>query len=334
MKIVVRAPNWIGDVVLSLPALESLRKNLPQAQIWIAAREEVQDLYLSFDFVKGIIPLSGLNNFKNMRESAKKIKEYHFDAGLLLTNSFSSALLFFLAKIPQRWGYSRDNRALLLTKGVPLKNQDGPASHQLNYYLELISGLGFQTSNPELILPRSSKEKDWAKNELSALGYEPKKPLVILNPGAYYGPSKRWPAARFAELASMLQKKNKVQIMIVGSAEEVELAESIASSMAERPINVTGKTTLRQLAELISLANLFITNDSGSMHITNALRVPLIAIFGPTDPRVTGPFHQPSAVIKKEVACWPCSYRKCPFDHRCMMEIESQEIFTASQSFL
>ena len=334
MKIVVRAPNWIGDVVLSFPALESLRKNLPHAQIWIAAREEAQDLYSSFDFVKGIIPLSGLNNFKNMWESAKKIREYNFDVGLLLTNSFSSALLFFLARIPQRWGYSRDNRGLLLTKGIPFKNQDGSASHQVNYYLNLISSLGFQTSIPELILPLSAEEKDWPKKVLSALGYDPKKPLVILSPGAYYGPSKRWPASRFAELASLLQKKNKAQIVIVGSAEEVELAKSIASSMVKKPINLAGKTTLRQLAELISLANLIITNDSGPMHITNALRVPLIAIFGPTDPLVTGPFHQPSTVIKKDAACWPCSYRKCPFDHRCMMEIEPEEILLASQNFL
>jgi heptosyltransferase-2 len=334
MKIVVRAPNWIGDVVLSFPALESLKRNLPQAQIWIAAREEVQDLYSSLDFVKGIIPLPGLNNFRNLREASKKIKEYDFDIGLLLANSFSSALLFFLAKIPQRWGYSRDNRGFLLTKGVPFKNLDGPASHQVNYYLNLISGLGFQTSDPELVLPLSSREKDWVKNELSASGYDQKKPLIILNPGAYYGPAKRWPASRFAELASMLQEKNKAQILIVGSAEEVELVESIASSMTERPINMAGKTTLLQLAELISLADLFITNDSGPMHITNALRVPLIAIFGPTDPRVTGPFHQPSAVIKKEVPCWPCSYRACPFDHRCMTEIEPEEIFTLSQNFL
>jgi heptosyltransferase-2 len=334
MKIVVRAPNWLGDVVLSFPAIENLRKNLPQAQTWIAAREEVQDLYLSFDFVKGIIPLSGLNNFKNVKEVAKKIKEYNFDIGLLLTNSFSSALLFYLAKIPQRWGYSRDNRGFLLTKGVPFKNQDEAPSHQVNYYLNLISGLGFQTSSPELVLPLSPEEQEWVKNELSALGYDSKKPLVIINPGAYYGPAKRWPASRFAELASMLQEKNKVQILIVGSAEEAELAESIASSMSERPINMTGKTTLRQLAELISLADLFITNDSGPMHITNALRIPLIAIFGPTDPRLTGPFHQPAAVIKKEVLCWPCSYRKCPFDHRCMTEIDPVEIFTESQNFL
>jgi len=334
MKIVVRAPNWIGDVVLSFPALESLKRNLPQAQIWIAAREEVQDLYSSLDFVKGIIPLPGLNNFRNLRDASKKIKEYDFDIGLLLTNSFSSALLFFLAKIPQRWGYSRDNRGFLLTKGVPIKNLDGPASHQVHYYLNLISGLGFQTSDPELVLSLSLREKNWAKNELSASGYDLKKPLIILNPGAYYGPAKRWPASRFAELASMFQKKNKAQILIIGSAEEVELVESIASSMTERPINMAGKTTLLQLAELISLADLFITNDSGPMHITNALRIPLIAIFGPTDPRVTGPFHQPSAVIKKEVACWPCSYRICPFDHRCMTEIEPEEIFTLSQNFL
>jgi len=334
MKIIVRAPNWIGDVILSFPALNSLKKNFPQAQIWIAAREWAQDLYVSFDFVKDIISLPEMNNLKNVMESAQKIRRYNFDIGLLLTNSFSSALLFYLAKIPQRWGYNRDNRGFLLTKGAALKNLYNSSSHQVNYYLNLISSLGFQISPPELVLPLSIEEKNWAKKELSSFGVEPDKPLIILNPGASYGPAKRWPAPKFADLAAILQKKKQAQILIVGSSEEVALAESIASSMIKKPINIAGKTTLRQLAVLISFANLFITNDSGPMHIANALRVPVVAIFGPTDPQVTGPFHQPSTFVKKDVSCWPCSYRKCPFDHRCMKKIEPGDVFLASQNFL
>jgi len=334
MKIVVRAPNWIGDVILSYPALKSLRLNFPQVQIWIAAKEWVQDLCNSFDFIEGTISLPKLNNLKNIKKAAQRIKGHNFDIGLLLTNSFSSAFLFYLAKIPQRWGYSQDNRGFLLTKGAALKKLDDSSSHQVNYYLNLISRLGLQTSPPELVIPLSSEEKNWAKRELTSLGYEPSKPLVILSPGAYYGPAKRWPASKFSELASMLQKKKRAEILIVGSPDEVRLAESISSSLEKNPINMAGKTTLRQLSVLISLANLFITNDSGPMHIANALRVPVIAIFGPTDPRVTGPFHQPSTVIKKDVPCWPCSYRKCPFDHRCMMEIEPEDIFLESQNFL
>ena len=334
MKIVVRAPNWIGDSILSLPALESLKRNFSQAQIWIAAREEIQDLFISLNFVKDVITLPVVNNFKNIKESAKKIKSHHFDISLLLTNSFSSAFLFYLAKIPQRWGYLRDNRGFILTRGVPLKKMDNSPSHQVDYYLNLISALGLQTFPPELAFPLSPEEKNWAKKKLSSLGYKPNKPLVILNPGAYYGPAKRWPASKFAELAKMLQKKKKPEILIVGSPEEVSLAESIASSLDKKPINTAGATTLRQLAALTSFANLFITNDSGPMHMASALRIPVIAIFGPTDPRITGPFHQPSVVVKKDVPCWPCSYRKCPFDHRCMMDIDPEDILEVSQNFL
>lgn len=332
MKIAVRAPNWIGDVILSTPALESLRKNCPRAHIWIVARDKVQDLYTHFDFIKGIIPLPELKRLKNIRDSVQKIKEYNFDIGLLLTNSFSSAFLFYFAKIPQRWGYNRDYRGLLLTKGVPVKNSKN-SFHQVNYYQNLISGLGLQTSPPELFLPLSSEEKNWAKKKLDSLGYEPSKPLVILSPGAFYGSSKRWPTSKFAKLASMLQEKNRAEILIQGSADEAKLAGAIASSMKKKPINITG-ITLRQLAGITSFANLFITNDTGPMHMANALRVPVIAVFGPTDPRVTGPFHQPSAVIKKDVPCWPCSYRECPFDHRCMEEIDPEEVFYASRNFL
>lgn len=334
MKIVVRTPNWIGDAVLSLPALESLRKNFPQAQIWIATREWVQNLYASFSFIKGIIVLPDFDNLKNIKESAQKIKKHDFDIGLLLTNSFSSALLFYLAKIPKRWGYVRDNRGLLLTRGVALKKPDNASCHQVHYYLNLISGLSLQAFPPELFLPLTHVEKKWGEKELASLGYNPGKPLVILNPGAYYGPAKRWPAAKFAELASILQEKKNAEILIIGSPSEAALAKSIASSLAKKPINMAGKTTLRQLAVLISFARLFVTNDSGPMHIANALRIPVIAIFGPTDPRVTGPLHQPSNVIKRTVSCWPCSYRECPFDHRCMMKIEPMDIFQACQDFL
>lgn len=334
MKIVVRVPNWIGDCILSLPTLESLKKNFSRAQIWIATREEIQDLFISFDFVNDVIPLPGVNNFKNIKESAQIIKDHNFDISLLLTNSFSTAFLFYLAKIPQRWGYLRDNRGFLLTKGVPLKKMNDSPSHQVDYYLNLISALGLQAFPPELTFPLSPAEKNWAKKELSSLGCKPNRPLVLLNPGAYYGPAKRWPASKFAELAGMLQEMKKAEILIVGSYEEVSLAESIVSSMDKKPINLVGATTLRQLAALISIANLFITNDSGPMHMASAFRVPVIAIFGPTDPRITGPFHQPSVVVKIDAPCWPCSYRKCPFDHRCMMDINPEEIFEVSQNFI
>ena len=333
MKIVVRTPNWIGDVILALPAIESLKKNFPQAEIWLAANDWVSDLFVSDGAPPNIIPLGRLNHLKILRTTAEKIKESRFDIGLLMTNSFASALLFYLAGIPQRWGYRRDGRGLLLSKGV-LWKEPLVASHHVHYYLGLLESLGLQTVSPEIRLSLTAEETDQARKELAALDIDLEKPLVILNPGAAYGPAKRWPSARFAELAGMLQGRKNVEILITGSPEETELAESIAAALPARPKSLAGKTSLRRLLGVISQSALFVTNDSGPMHMANALRVPVVAIFGPTDPKITGPFHQPSTVLKKDVPCWPCLYRSCPYDHRCMTHISPEEVFQACAAFL
>lgn len=333
MKILVRAPNWIGDSILAIPAAECLSKNFPQAEIWISAKEWVKDLFAAHDFIKGVIPLPDTDDLKNLMNSAQKIKNLGFEIGVLFTNSFASALLFFLARIPQRWGYSKDGRGLLLTKGAT-PNKQKENLHQLDYYLNLISGLDLKTYPPRLSLPLTSEEKRQTKELLHSLKVDLKRPLIILNPGASYGPAKRWPAIKFAELANLLQERKNAEIIIIGSGNEVSLAESISSSMRRAAFNLSGKTSLRLLAALISHADLFISNDSGPMHMANALKIPVIAIFGPTDPSLTGPFQEPAAVIKKDVPCWPCSYRECPFDHRCMMNIEAEEVYQSCQKFL
>lgn len=333
MKILVRAPNWIGDSILAVPAAECLSKNFPEAQIWIAAKEWVKDLFTAHDFVEGLIALPTPDDLKNLKRSAQKIKKLEFDLGVLFTNSFSSALLFYLARIPQRWGYAKDGRGILLTKGAALREQE-ESSHQVKYYLGLISRLGLKTYPPKLSLPLAQEEKRKAKEMLLSQNIDLRQPLIILNPGASYGSAKRWLPKKFAELAILLQERKKADILITGSEDDTRLAEAISSSMVKKPLDLTGKTDLRLLAGLISFADLFITNDSGPMHMANALKTPLVAIFGPTDPLLTGPFQEPATVIKNNVPCWPCSYRECPFDHRCMMKIDAEEVFLACQKYL
>ena len=333
MKIIVRAPNWIGDSVLALPAIQSLSQNIPESQVWVAAKEWVQGIFVSHDFIKGTIPLPDADSFKHLKESANKIKTYDFDAGVLFTNSFASALHFYLAKIPERWGYSRDGRGFLLTRRISARKLKN-SCHQADYYTKLISRLGYEAAPPTLFLPLTQEEKKEARERLLSLGVDLKRPLIIINPGASYGPAKRWPAERFAELGSLLQDQNKATVLITGSRNEEEVAESISSLMTKIPINLTGQTPLRTLAALISQSNLFITNDSGPMHMANALKTPVIVVFGPTDPSVSGPYQEPALVIKKDVPCWPCSYRDCPFDHRCMRNISAEEVYKACQGFL
>jgi heptosyltransferase-2 len=333
MKFLVRTPNWIGDAVLAKPALESLRRNFPQAEIWLLAKDQVREFYEADGLGDGILPLPDSQSPRALLRAAGLLKSRGFDTGLLLTNSFASALLFYLSRIPQRWGYRRDARGPLLTRGVSLPEFQ-PPEHQAYYYLDLMRGLGLGVVDPQIRLTVSEKEKKAARRWLQELGLNLKRPLVILNPGAAYGPAKRWPPERFAALGALVQRQKKAEIIITGSRGEEELAAGIASGLPRRPANLAGQTSLRQLLGLISQSRLFITNDTGPMHLANALSVPVVALFGPTNPAVTGPFHPPAVVLKKEVACWPCLYRKCPYDHRCLAGIEAEEALAAARQFL
>lgn len=332
-KIVVRAPNWIGDSILALPAMTNLKRNFPESKLWIAAQEWVRDLYPMAGLFEGVILLPDQNSLKNLFQSAGRLRVFNFDMGVMFTNSFGSALLFYLARIPQRWGYKRDGRSLLLTKGVPVRNREN-RHHQAQYYLGLISGLGLKNHTTELNLSLDQTAKARAKQWLSSMDIETDRPIVILNPGAFYGPAKRWPVSKYSELASLLQQENGAQILISGSLEESLLADLIASGMSQKPHILAGRTNLSQLAAVIGSADLFITNDSGPMHLANALKTPVVAIFGPTDPQRTGPYQSPYILFHKGAPCWPCSYRECPFDHRCMMNISVQEVFEACQEYL
>ncbi len=332
-RIVIRAPNWIGDSILALPAMVNLKRNFPESELWVAANEWVRDLFRTEDYLEGTIPIPQQNNLKNLNFSARKLREFNFDLGILLTNSFGSALLFYLAGIPQRWGYRRDGRGFLLTKEAPVHNQ-ADRFHQAHYYLDLLSGLGLKNYTTELNLSLDRRELAWVEEWLGSQNIDTKKPLVFINPGAFYGPAKRWPTSKYSELASLLQEKNKVQILIIGSEKEISLAEHIATDMSERPFVLAGQTSLSRLAAIVSFGSVFISNDSGPMHLANALKIPVVALFGPTEPSRTGPYQNPYTIFHKGAPCWPCSYRDCPYDHRCMMNISVQEVFEACQKYL
>ncbi len=333
MRIAVRVPNWIGDSVLAIPAIKSLKTNFPDSYISIIAKTWVKDIFLNLDFVDGIVPLPDQSNLAGIRSAAKKLKKYSFDAGLLFTNSFLSALLFTMAGIPKRWGYKRDGRQLLLTESAPYKKARKQI-HQVLYYQNILSGLGFKTYPPKLQLSVTEQEKALAGDFLNSCGIEPKHKTIILNPGAYFGPAKRWPVSRYASLAEMLQKKAPLTLLLIGSEAEKELTHAILASLKKKPIDLAGKTSLRMLMAIMSLANVVVSNDSGPMHISNALGTPVVALFGPTIPAVTQPFQQPYTLIKKRVPCWPCSYRACPYEHQCMLRITPEEVLSECERFL
>jgi len=333
MKFLVRVPNWIGDAVLCLPVLDCLHKNLPEADIWVAATDWVNDIFSPLPYLGGSLPVPEGNGVRNLKLSASAIEEIGFEVGLLLTNSFASALLFYLAKIPERWGYAKDGRHLLLTKGIAQKTPE-KSGHQLQYYLDLVSKLGMDIPPVHLNYPLNEHHREWARDFLASLDIDTEKPVVVLSPGASYGPAKRWPVEHFGKLAVLLQGAMDAQILIVGSRQDNDLGEAIASRMPRKPHVLTGKTTLSQLTGIVAFTTLFISNDSGPMHLANALHCPVIAIFGPTEPRRTGPYQEPSVVLKKETPCWPCFYKACPYEHQCMTAITPEEVLEAAISLI
>ncbi len=331
MKIVVRTPNWIGDTLMAFPAIAALRRHFPADEISIAAPDGIRDIFAGPETTERLLSPAPARKGTSLLRAAADLRAGRFDAGLLLTNSFGSALVFALARIPQRWGYARDGRGRLLTKRV--RRTDEPV-HMVQYYSELMEGLGIPTSPPEIRLSVTSEEATRGRELLARAGLDPGRPLVILNPGAAYGPAKRWPQGRFSALAGILQERRGAEIAVTGTAEDRPAAAAICAGLKRPAADLTGKTTLRELLGVIRAAAVFVTNDSGPMHLANALRVPVVALFGPTDPAFTAPYHDPRTILKKDVVCWPCLYRRCPYDHRCLAGISAEETAAAAECYL
>jgi heptosyltransferase-2 len=329
VKIVVRAPNWVGDAILALPAVDSLAAHFPGAEITIAAPDWVREIFAPENGRRAVLSLPLARSLSGLKTSAETLRREKFDLAVLLTNSFGSALPFYRARIPERWGYRRDGRGPLLTRSVKPPDPQAEPRHHLYYYLELLSRLGIETVTPDLRLRVPDDERAAARAALASEGVDRSKPLAVFNPGASYGPAKRWPADRFAALADRLAAEKNVQVVLTGAAGEADIAAAVAAAMKTNPVSLAGRTTLRRLLAVIAEAALFVTNDTGPMHMANALRVPIVAVFGPTEPKATAPFHPPAIVLKKDAPCWPCLYRKCPFDHRCMTSITADEAFAA-----
>ena len=325
-KIVVRAANWIGDAVLSLPALEALRARFPEAQIVLLAKPLVSDVYRYLSIADRQIiydPQGEHRGVAGFGKLVRQLREEQFDAAVLFQNAFHAAWMAWRARIPVRIGYARDGRARLLTNALEVP----PAAvcgHQAYYYLQLLFRAGIierpEPPRPleEVRLVVQPDEKNWAVRRLESLGLHGPRFLIGIVPGASFGPAKRWPAARFAELADRLITALNADVLIFGSEAERELAGEVAQEMEHTPVVVAGETTLRQAMAMLEHCRLAVTNDSGPMHVASALALPVVAVFGSTDAIATGPFGPFSRVVQNPVTCSPCGLRACPIDFRCM----------------
>jgi heptosyltransferase-2 len=311
-RILVRAPNWIGDVVLSLATLRDLRRNFPRARIEVLARPWVADLY------RAVAEVDAVRLAQGVRVDADALRGA-FDAGVLLPNSFGSALPLWLARIPERWGYATDGRRPLLTRAPRVPEQVRGRS-QVYYYRAMLAGAGLRVSAaPDVSL---SCPPDWARSAGAdrLLGAEDGGAWIGVNPGAFYGTAKRWLPERFAAVADTLADRG-ARIVLVGGAAERPVGAAIAAQMRAPARVLCGETTLPELVGVLARLRLLVTNDSGPMHLAAALGVPVVAVFGPTDWRETHPLGEAHRVVREPVPCSPCGLRECPIDHRCMRRV-------------
>jgi heptosyltransferase-2 len=334
-RILVRSTNWVGDAVMTVPALEALRARFPRAEIVLLSKPWVSEIFWHHPAVNRQIIYKPRSEHRGPLGFPKLIRELRaekFDAALLLQNAFQAAWMAWLARIPLRIGYARDHRSFLLHDAIepPLPAAYG---HQVYYYLQLLFRAGLiDKPRPveEVRLRLTDAEKSWAIKKLESLDLSGPRLLVGLAPGAAFGPAKRWMPERFAGLADRLIGALNADVLIFGSAAERPLAEEIARSMKRTPTIVAGETSLRQLLSLMAGCRLIIANDSGPMHLAAALGVPLVAVFGSTDERATGPLGTRIRIVKREVECSPCGRRECPIDFRCMADLTVEEAFRAT----
>lgn len=340
MKILIRATNWVGDAIMALPALRAVRKRFPDAHIAVVARPYVADIYRGQQICDQLVAYDPRGEHAGVfggEQLARELRSQKFDVALLLQNAFDAAWLAWRAGIPERIGYARDGRRLLLTKAVPVPKPGEIPAHEQFYYLELVRRAGWLdklTHEPYIALKVEPQARRSAADRLLSAGAQPGRLRVAIGAGASYGSAKCWPPERFAEVANRLVAESDAQIILFGTVAETPVSSAITAAMHSAPIDLTGQTAVADLPALLSQCHLFVGNDSGAMHVASSVGLPVVAIFGPTDPLGTAPVTPRCTIVQEKPYCSPCFLRRCPTDHRCMTRISPSNVATAAQSWL
>ena len=334
--ILIRGTNWIGDVIMSLPAVSSVRRTFPGARIAILAKPWVADLYRACPDIDDVIVFQspGMHDgIGGKIRLADELRKENFDLALLLQNAIEAALIAWRARIPLRVGYNSDCRGPLLTHSVQ-RTREIRRVHQIDYYLEMVKALGFATAGKNIHIIPGDDALSAAETILAEQGIQRGDTLIGIAPGASYGPAKMWFPERFAAVADRLTDELSAKIILFGSSGDRERTDHVQRHSAHSLINLAGETALREVIALIHRCDLFISNDSGLMHLAGALGVPLVAIFGSTNPIATSPAGERSIVIHKDVSCSPCLKKECPADFECMDLVGVDDVFDAARMLL
>jgi len=335
-SILVYSPSWIGDSIMALGALRSLRAHYPAAKLTVLAKPWVEELYQGCEAVDGSFRFdvngvhSGPRGFVRL---ARALSQSRFDLAVLFPNAFRAGAVVRAAGIPERWGYGTDGRGWLLTRSVPPAPRPF-GRHQTHYYLDLLRALGIRTEPPNIGLSPTPSMRAQAIQLLQTNGWHLGEPLVGLHPGATNSSAKRWAPERYALVGDRLADGLGARVVLLGGPNEVALAEEIRSRMQKPALFLAGETSLGELMGALESLTVLVTNDSGPMHLASALGVPTVAIFGPTYERETGPLGGNARVIRKQVECSPCLHRECPTDHRCMIGVQVDEVCQVAMEIL
>jgi heptosyltransferase-2 len=328
MKLLIRATNWVGDAIMALPTLRAVRSRFPEAQITILARPYVAAIYKHQQVCDDIIFVNDKSDIVNGLRAQK------FDVALLLQNAFEAAWLAWRAGIPERIGYARDGRSLLLTKAVPVPKPGEISPHEQYYYLELLRRSGWLDSLPNdtfisLCVPEESRQS--AADFLFFAGARQNRLRIAIGAGASYGSAKCWPPDRFAELANRLQAQSDADVILFARPRKPLFRPRLQRAwVTHRSISRGNRSRICHALQ----CHLFIGNDSGAMHVAAAVGLPVVAVFGPTDPFGTAPVTPRCSIIQEKPYCSPCFLRRCPTDHRCMTRVTPDSVEAAARHWM
>ena len=325
-KLLIRSANWIGDAVMTTPAVRAIRKNFPHARISLLAKPWVSTVFENSPHIDEIIPYNFKGPWKTF-QIAGMLAKRDFDAAILFQNAFEAAWIPYLAQIPIRIGYDTDLRKCLLTHPVHCSSKI-LRLHQIHYYNEILKGSGFETDGTFLEIYLSAKDREAALKILKESDISETDFVVGINPSATYGSAKQWFPERFARVSDRLNRRFGSKTVIFGGPDDQELGANISQMMKTFAADLSGKTTLKEAMAIIARCHLFITNDSGLMHVAAALNVPQVAIFGSTNFAATGPWSPRARIIRSLVSCSPCLKTHCPYGHKeCMQKISVDTVF-------
>ena len=338
-RILIRSANWVGDAIMTTPAVRAIRRYYPSARITLLAKPWVAPVFEHNPDIDELMvyQVNGRHGgWRGLWHLVTDMRCKRFDAAILFQNAFEAAFLSFLARIPKRIGFTTDGRTALLTERIrtwrPLKR-----GHLIDYYLGLLSGTGMPLHGRELTLFLTPEEQREARRFLAEKAGIDTPFLVGLNPGAAFGTAKRWLPNRFAETGRRMIFEHNAKVVIFGSPDDAALGRQLAKDIGRGSINLCGQTSLRQAMTLIGQCHLFVTNDSGLMHVAAALNIPQVAIIGPTNPVATGPVNKASRLIHRPEACplSPCLKPTCPItDQRCMTAISVEMVMEAARGLI